>query len=259
MALDPAWSPLVRAGARAGLLVDFDGSLAPIVDEPESARPLPAAVDACSRLAARLGLVAVVSGRPVAFVSRHLPDPAVAVVGQYGLERERDGAVVADPRALAYVDAIAAAATEAQDRWPALTIERKGRVAVTVHWRTAPGAAPEPAALAALARAHDLTPVPGRMACELRPPLPVDKGTAVAELLVAGDLVAVAFVGDDHGDLAAYSAVREWARSASGRTALCVAVESDESPPGLLDAADITVAGPPVLAGQLVALATAIS
>lgn len=240
-------------------MLDFDGSLAPIVDDPDAARPLPTAVDACARLAAHLGLVAVVSGRPVDFVRRHLPDPGIVVVGQYGLEVERGGTVVVDPRVLAHVDAVAAAAAEAAARWPALTIERKGQVAMTVHWRRAPESAPDPAALVALAEAHHLTPVPGRLACELRPPLPVDKGTVVAELLSAGHLRVAVFAGDDHGDLPAFATLRQWAQGAPDRTALCVAVESDESPPGLHAAADVVVAGPAALAAHLTALADALS
>lgn len=259
MALDPVWDPFLHASGRGALLVDFDGSLAPIVDDPASARPLPRAVEACTRLATRLGLVAVVSGRPVAFVRDHLPDPAIVVVGQYGLESDRNGRTEVDPRATAFVAAVAAAAAEAATRWPRLTIERKGSFAATVHWRTAPAAAPDPDELAALAAAHGLTRVPGRMACELRPPVPVDKGTAVAGLLAGHDLGAAAFAGDDHGDLPAFTALRRWASGASGRTAVRIAVASEESPTDLIEAADLVVDGPSALAVQLAALADALS
>lgn len=205
-------------------------------------------------LSRRIGLVAVVTGRPVEYVRRHVPDAGVAVVGQYGLERDRDGTVEPDPRAAAYAPAVAAAAAEAGRRWPALAVERKGRVACTVHWRTAPGLAPTDADLADLAAAHGLERFPGRLACELRPPLPVDKGTAVAGLLAGTDLTAAAFVGDDHGDLAAFAALTQWATAGPGRAALRVAVASEESPAALLDAADLVVAGPAAVAGLLGAL-----
>jgi trehalose 6-phosphate phosphatase len=259
VALDPAWSPFVADPRRAALFVDLDGSLAPIVVDPASAVPLPAAVDACARLAARLGRVAVVSGRPVAFVRRHLPDPAIVVVGEYGLEIDRDGVTIADPRTIPFEPAVAAAAAEAGRRWPRLTIERKGTIAVTIHWRTAPDAAPTPEALADLAEAHGLARVAGRMACELLPPLPIDKGTAVAELLAEDDLGVAAFAGDDLGDLAAFVAVHRWGGAAPGRIALRVAVASEESPPELLEAADLVVDGPLALAVELGALADAVS
>jgi len=220
---------------------------------------VPEAVAALGSLAARLGRVAVVTGRPVAYVRRHLADPAVAVVGQYGLEHDDGGIAVTDPRAQPFEAAVAAAAAEAEARWPALTVERKGRVAVTVHWRTDPDAAPTPAALGALAERHGLARCPGRMACELRPPLPVDKGTAVAGLLAGLPLAAVAFAGDDHGDLAAFAAVVDWAAAASGRVGVRVAVASEESPTDLVAAADLVVDGPVAFAAQLVALAAALS
>ena len=253
-ALDPAWGPFVADPARAVLFADFDGSLAPIVADPARAAPVPAAVTALTRLAGRWARVAVVTGRPVAFVRRHLPDPAVTVVGQYGLEHDVGGVVTSDPRAVPFEPAVAAAADEAEARWPELLVERKGRVAVTLHWRTAPDHAPDPDAIAALADAHGLARFAGRMACELRPPLPVDKGTAVAGLLAeVAEARAAAFVGDDHGDLAAFAALTAWS-DAGARTALRVAVASDESPVDLLAAADLVLAGPAALAAQLTAL-----
>ena len=257
--LAPAWSPLTRAPGRAAVLVDFDGSLAPIVDDPAAAAPLPAAVAALHRLAERLALVAVVSGRPVAFVRGHLPDPRMMVVGQYGLEVDRGDGVETDSRAAAFTDAVEAAAADASRQWPALTVERKGGLAVTIHWRRAPEHAPEPAALAALAATHGLVGMPGRLAYELRPPVPVDKGTAVASLLTTTDPATVAFAGDDLGDLAAFRALDDWAAAASGRARVRVAVASDEAPDALVAAADLVVAGPAALAAQLAALADAVS
>lgn len=250
------WAVLARAPARAALFVDFDGTLAPIVDDPGRAEPLPIAVAALSRLARLLGGVAVVTGRPVDFVRRHVPDPAVWVVGQYGLEHDRGGVVTADPRAEAFASAVAAAAADAEARWPTLTVERKGRVAVTVHWRTVPFDAPDPTALDALAAAHGLVAHPGRMACELRPPLAVDKGTAVTELLAVLDPGAAAVAGDDHGDLVAFDALDAWAAASDARAALRIAVGSEESPPALLARADLVLDGPVALAEDLDALAS---
>jgi len=197
----------------------------------------------------------VVTGRPVAFVRRHLDDPRIAVVGQYGLERDDGAGARTDPRVDAYAGAVAAAATDAERRFPGLSVERKGRVAVTLHWRTAPTAAPADAALAAWAETHGLARFPGRMACELRPPLAVDKGTAVAGLLADAGCTAAAFAGDDHGDLAAFAALADWAGAAAGRVGLRVAVASEESPPLLLTAADLVVAGPDALVDDLAGLA----
>jgi trehalose 6-phosphate phosphatase len=251
------WADVLRTPARAALFVDFDGSLAPIVDDPEAAAPLAASVGALGELARRLAIVAIVTGRPVEFVRRHVPDPQIVVVGQYGLERDEGGTRRSDKRAARYHEAIAAAAADAERRWPALHLERKGLVAVTLHWRTVPEHAPDPAAIEELASAYGVVVVPGRMAAELRPPVPVDKGTAVRGLLAERDIDAAAFAGDDHGDLAAFAALDAWVADApeDSRSALRIALVSREAPGALIAAADVLLDDPHALAEELTALA----
>ena len=116
-----------------------------------------------------------------------------------------------------YLDAVAAAAEEAERTWPDLFVERKGEIAFTIHWRTAPGPAPHEGALADLAARHGLDTQPGRMACELRPPVPVDKGAAVERLWDDhGWLPLNAFAGDDRGDLSAFDLFDALSRSGRG-------------------------------------------
>jgi trehalose 6-phosphate phosphatase len=233
------------------LVTDFDGTLAPIVDDPARATALGAALHALGVLVDELGLVGVISGRPVDFLRERLPLPGVELVGQYGLERLVEGRVLVDERAAPYRTAVRAAADEAEVTWPDLLVERKGELAVTVHWRTAPDRAPTPSALQALASRHGLATQVGRRACELRPPLPVDKGTALVALLErAGTPSRVAFAGDDRGDLAAFEAV------GPGPGGVRIAVRSPESPPELLELADVVVDGPEGLAALLGELAT---
>jgi trehalose 6-phosphate phosphatase len=188
----------------------------------------------------------------------HVADPRVVVVGQYGFERDAGAGVVTDPRVAAYAPAVEAAARDLEHRWPGLRVERKGVSAITLHWREHRESAPSTDAIAAIAGAHGLVAWPGRMACELRPPIAVDKGTAVAELLDARVLEVAVFAGDDEGDVRAFAALDEWQPVAPTRHALRIAIESDESPIELLAAADLVVAGPHDLAAQLAALAAAI-
>ena len=258
MSLDPAWAPVVQAPATAGLLVDFDGTLAPIVDDPGRAVPLPDTTAALGALTDPLALVAVVTGRPVAYVRSFLADPGIVVVGQYGLERDAGTGVVTDPRVVAYAPAVEAAARDLEHTWPALRVERKGEIAITLHWRERPDHAPDPVAVAAIADAHGLIAWPARMACELRPPIEVDKGTVVAELLETRALEVAVFAGDDEGDRRAFAALDDWCTASSSRRALRIAIASDESPSALVTAADLVVAGPQELAAQLTALAAAI-
>ena len=245
-------APLLTDPGRAGVLTDFDGTLAPIVADPAASRPLPEAVDVLHRLAARYRRVAVVSGRPAAFLATHLrlaeglrDGPAgkgLMALGLYGLELADGDQVTTDPRALEWLPVVDEVAGLADEQAPAaVLVERKG-LSVTLHYRTAPEAAGWAAGWAAdMAARTGLIRHPARMSEELRPPLPVDKGTAVADL-VAG-LAAACFLGDDLGDLPAFTALDRLARD-TGMAVLKVGVRSDEAPPELLDAADVVVDGP---------------
>lgn len=258
MAIPRALEPFVADPARAALFVDFDGSLAPIVLDPAAARPLPAALAALARLVPVLGRVAVVSGRPAAFLRDALPVAGLEHVGTYGLEHVVDGEVVLDDRARPHVDAVRRAADEATAALPGLLVERKGEVAVTVHWRDQPERGDEATRWAAEAapRLGLDAPLRGRMAVELRPPVPVDKGSAVVDL--ARGMRAAAFAGDDAGDLPAFAALHALVATGELAHGVSIGVTSEESPPAV-HAADVVVDGPAGLVALLDALADALS
>jgi trehalose 6-phosphate phosphatase len=248
--------PLAKRPREAAVLVDFDGSISAIVDDPSEARVLPAARDALAALVGVVATVGVVSGRPVEFLARAIDLPGLTLVGQYGLERMVDGRAVVDARAEPYLDAVAAAADDAERELPDFLVERKAGVAVTVHWRTAPDREDHGVAVAdAIARRHGLAVYATKMARELRPPVPADKGTAVETLL---DGVAVAcFAGDDRGDLDAFAALERLASAGPIEHAVRIAVGSTEAPPELVAQADLVVDGPAGLVSLLDELASA--
>src|SRR5690242_10377376 len=97
----------------SALLLDFDGSLAPIVVDPAAAAAPASTMALLERLARRLALVGIVSGRPVEFLAARVPLESVELVGQYGLERRIDGRIVVDPEAEQYAEAIEVAADRA--------------------------------------------------------------------------------------------------------------------------------------------------
>ena len=76
---------LCRTPERVGVFSDFDGTLAPIVDDPATSAPLPGAVDGLAHLAGRVGRVGVLSGRPLEFLEQFFAD-GVFLAGLYGLE-----------------------------------------------------------------------------------------------------------------------------------------------------------------------------
>ena len=258
MALPIALQPFLERASRAALVVDFDGSLAPIVADPSRAHALPAALDALAHLVPLLGRVGVISGRPAAFLATRVPIAGVELVGLYGLEQAVDGEIVVDERVAPWLDAIASAADEAETALPGVLVERKGAATFTLHYRAEPERADEVRACALeLSRRHGLgAPQRGRLAIELRPPVPVDKGTALIEM-VRGSVTA-AFAGDDAGDLPAYGALTRLVHDGILEHAVRIGVRSAEAPPEIL-AADVVVDGPTGLTVLLQELAQAIS
>ncbi len=258
---DPATAtlvaPLLARPASSAVLTDFDGTLAPIVADPSTARPSDGAGRILQSLVARFGVVAVVSGRPVAFLQQHLGSVGgLVLAGLYGLERATGaGPVVPAPG----VDDWRAAVATAQDRLAAwapegVRVEGKG-LAVTVHWRQAPDHAAEAEEAARdAAAASGLRVHIGRASVELRPPLPVDKGTVVDDL--CADARAACYLGDDTGDLDAFDALGRLA-SRTGAVVVRVAAAEPECPDELLLAADTVVDGPAGAMGLLTYLASA--
>ena len=257
MDLEPFRS-FVADPAHAAIVMDFDGSLAEIVDHPDDAQPLDGVVGMLHALVAWFGRCAIVSGRPVAFLRAALPVDGLGLVGQYGLEHLVGDEIVVDERARPYAAAIAAVADAAEAELGDVFVERKGSVAVTLHWRTRAERGPTAERWAhQAATTHGLTEYPTKMAVELRPPVTVDKGSAVEQL--CGGMNAALFAGDDHGDLSAFAALARLQSAGALRHAVRVGVTSAEAPAELLAAADVVVDGPAGLLELLTGLAHAVS
>lgn len=233
--------PLLRKPAASGLFADFDGTLSEIVDEPDAARPVDGAVAALEALSDRLGRVAVISGRPVSFLERFF-DADLLLTGLYGLEQTYRGQRTDHPQGGSWREVVDDVTAMARARGPeGMRVEPKG-LSLTLHYRGRPEVEPDVRAFAeTLAVRSGLECRPARMSFELHPPIPLNKGTAVLGL--AEGLDAVAFLGDDVGDIKAFDALDELA--SRGVSVLRVAVGSSESVPDLIDRADLVVDGPP--------------
>lgn len=232
--------PLRADPAGSVVVTDFDGTLAPIVTDPTAARPIDGAIDVLAHLAGRYRTVAVVSGRPAAFLATLLP-PTVDVVGLYGLERLSDGELVDHPDAARWRPIVDAASAAAVAELPdAVLVEPKG-LSLTLHFRTAPAFERDVQRWATRREETDgLVVRPAKMSLELHPPIAVDKGTVVHEL--AEGATGVCFLGDDVGDLPAFAAVAGL-RAAGVHTA-SIAVRTGEAPAEVLAAGDVVVEGP---------------
>ncbi|MFG2574685.1 trehalose-phosphatase [Streptomyces sp. NPDC048481] len=260
-----ALDAIVARPSAALVALDFDGTLAPIVENPEDARAHPDAVPALAALAPRVAAVAVVTGRPAEVAVRHGGFAGVegldrlAVLGHYGAERwdASTGALSAPaphPGVAAVRAALPAVLAAAGDR-PGVWIEEKGGRAVAVHTRRAddPQAAFDAlrGPLTDLATRHGLIVEPGRMVLELRPP-GMDKGVALLEHVRETGAGAVLYAGDDLGDLPAFAAVEKL--RADGVPGLLVCSGSAEVG-ALAERADLVVDGPAGVVRLLRALA----
>ena len=140
---------------------------------------------------------------------------------------------------------------------PWLIVENKG-VTGTIHYRLAPDPLLAVALLEPLARdaadRHGLRLTPGRMIFEVRPPLAVNKGTAIRELADDLGLKGIVFFGDDVTDVDAFRALREM-RAAGSAATLRVGELGPDTAPAVLAEIDLSVTGVAACAATLLALA----
>jgi trehalose 6-phosphate phosphatase len=221
---------LERVGAapgEAGIFLDFDGVLAPIVARPADAYPPPEARAELSRLVRRYALVAVVSGRAGDDVAARVAVDGVVVVGSHGLEL--------DPQAERWRRRIADFSGAAA--WPASQVELKG-LSVAFHFRDRAdeaAAVVELETIAETARDEGLVARFGRKVLEVLPPVGSNKGTAVRHLLEHHGLTRALVAGDDTTDLDSFRAVEELEHRVR------VAVLAPESPRILAEHAELVV------------------
>ncbi|MGQ3414309.1 trehalose-phosphatase [Natrinema sp. LN54] len=201
----------------AGLLVclDFDGTLAPIVEDPDAAAPTERNRDAVAALAETPAITtAVVSGRALADVRERVDGPAI-YAGNHGLELARNGSVAVHPIArkrATRIDRLCSILETALSSVPNCRIENK-RLTGTVHFRSVPPAA-EPIARRITREVVDrfggdaVEVSAGKRILEIGPDFPWGKGNAV-ELIAADEPPAttVVYVGDDVTDESAFRAV----------------------------------------------------
>jgi trehalose 6-phosphate phosphatase len=254
---------LLRTPDRALIALDYDGTLAPIVDDPAAARAHPGAVAALRRVAPLAGTVAVITGRsaPVAVELGGLDQvPGLIVLGQYGRQRWEAGSLTAPPvppgvaAVREQLPGVLAEAGAAEGTWT----EDKAD-AIAVHTRRA--AEPGPALdrlrgpLAALAERTGLAVEPGRMVIELRPP-GFNKGQALKNLITERSAAADMYCGDDLGDGPAFRAVVDLRGDGIPGLAVCSgSAEVSE----LAELTDLVVDGPDGVVALLDALAAAMS
>jgi trehalose 6-phosphate phosphatase len=241
-----ALSTIAADPGPAGLFLDFDGTLAEIVPDPERAAPVEGTAEVLSALARRFAVVAVVSGRRAVGLAERLGRiPGVRFYGLYGRE-DLDGPV--DPasrvalrsmrRLLPELERVAAAV-------PGAWVEPKGFHA-SIHYRAASDVeAAREAIVAGLGSVLDGTgmrALEGKRVVEVAPEQGPSKGDVVRRVAGEERLRGILYAGDDLPDLEAFAAVDELRRS--GVVGISIAVRSANAPAVVLEAADLVVDGP---------------
>ncbi|HEX3509776.1 MAG TPA: trehalose-phosphatase [Solirubrobacteraceae bacterium] len=256
-----ALEPLRADPEHSAVLLDIDGTLAPIVRHAADAHVPEATRALLIAIAGRYGLVGCISGRRATTARQIVAIGTIAYVGNHGAEllRPRATQPEVDPELAAWTARVQEFAREvhtAEVQRLRVRIEDKQAIAA-FHWRGAPDEERAEEAVRAIAGAAEQRGLAvhwGRKVLEVRPPLALDKSLGIAALLRSADVEAAVYVGDDTTDLDAFRGLRENVEHGSLQSALCVAVSSDEAPPELAREADLTVDGPAGVRGLLEAL-----
>ncbi len=277
-----ALEPLRSDPSSSAVLLDIDGTLAPIVRHAADAHVPEATRALLIEIAKRYRLVGCVSGRRAAIARQIVAIGTIAYVGNHGGELLRPGATrpELDPELAAWsgrVRDFAAHILTAEHQRLRVRAEDKEAIAA-FHWRGAPDEVAAEAAvreIATRAEREGFAVHWGRKVLEVRPPVALDKGLGVMALLDgrnpdvpgswipggvragsagegseanmvdgAGIVSAALYAGDDTTDLDAFRGLRSLVQAGRLARAVCVAVSSEEAPPELVQEADLTIDGP---------------
>lgn len=219
------------------IMLDVDGTLAPLAPRPDAAVVPAETRRAIATLAARDGVqVVLVSGRAAADARRMVSALHVWVIGNHGFEiTGPDGEELVDQQVAHYRPIVAQAARRLEPQVahvPGVFLEDKGWT-LSVHYRIAdPAVVPRlRAAVEDVVAQLGLRLTLGKQVLEIRPPVRVDKGTAVLllgrQLGGLDDAGACVFIGDDQTDEDAFRALR----ARSPRAITVRVLHGDESTP----------------------------
>jgi trehalose 6-phosphate phosphatase len=248
----------VLAQKPAGLAFDFDGTLSPIAPTPEEAHLYPGVTDLLLR-AQKHARVAILTGREIEDGARKINLDGLTYIGEHGLAWS-DGLpwqhpVHIAPGASDYISPgtyLLDLVEARQAELPGIIVQRK-RVGGSVHYRLAPDKEQARQKLLDLlaepARRVNMQVKEGKQIIEIRPPLAIHKGMALRQFVQRNELRSLVFAGDDLTDLDAMLEIPELRRE--GLAALAIAAHHDDTPPELLQRADIVVDGVPGMVALL--------
>jgi trehalose 6-phosphate phosphatase len=252
--LSEALAPLRANPSRAAILLDIDGTLAPIVEHAADAHVPEGTRQLLIGVARKYGLVGCVSGRRASEARAMVSIGTINYVGSHGVELLRAGwtEAVLDADVAQWARRIqdfGRDADTAEARKRRVRLEDKGAI-VAFHWRGAPD---EDAAralveeIAQQAQSAGLHTHWGRKVLEVRPPIKIDKGAGITRLLseaAGAEIDSALYVGDDTTDLDAFHALGALVQAGRLVRGIRVGVGSEEGPSEITGEADIVVDGP---------------
>jgi len=245
-----------------GLITDVDGTISEIASCPEAARVSPICREQLAILTKRLELVAAISGRPALDAKEMIGVDGMVYVGNNGLDQWQVGVLQFVEGVKEYAAKVIAALDELMGSLTVegISFENKG-VALSVHYRRSPDRESARKCIlekiAASSIARDFRIQEGKMVVELRPPVEMNKATAVEALMKSYNLRGGIYVGDDISDVDAFRAMQQESSGQALRQAqgernryrpasfkgLAVGVISEETPQQLEKEADFTLNG----------------
>ena len=248
--LADALSPLTGDPSSGAVFCDIDGTLAPIVDRAEEARVPDEVAVLLGALGRRYRSVACISGRSAAEARRLVGVGSISYAGSHGAELLEPGSKT--PRVLpafkSWEERVRRFASE-QDtpelRRLRVRMEDKGAI-YAFHWRGVPDEDEARVRLEGLAQEAETAGFDthwGRKVLEVRPPVPIDKGQAVHELVTRARVRSALFGGDDATDLDGFDALDSLVEAGELEAGVRVGVRSDEGPAAIVERADLVVDG----------------
>lgn len=245
--LEQQLAPFVESAADTVIFLDLDGTLAPIMPRPDDVSVSASISKLIRDLSHKYLAVAIVSGRPATEAKRIVGNSELAYIGNHGFETMLPGrAVVVCDEAQPFVASIRELVdfSRSLEELVDSGIWLEDKVAtMSLHYRRAQ----DPEAAKALIVQHiypkikelGLDPREGRMVVEVRPPVPINKGVAIGQLMDRLSTRQAIYIGDDTTDIDAFEELR--ARRRRKFRTLCVGVISDEMPAELPKFSDVLV------------------
>lgn len=233
--------------SKLGLVLDFDGTISELVPVPDDATLHPDVAAPLCSLASKLGLTAVMSGRPARDVENRVGMEPILYIGNHGAEHLFDGCLTQAPQAtepLISPEDLVARLKPTGDG-PGLVWEVK-QFSLAIHYRMSPDKAQARLALQraveAVPEIQDMEVISGNMVLEIRGRNGVNKGSAMEKLVREHELQSLFFLGDDTTDVDALIALRKLT-DAGAVSGVGVAVIQDGTPEPVLDNADYSLEG----------------